>query len=779
MAPFASSFRKGVCTMVLSSWLKPFRRWKGQRCNSRRQKARAWLRLEQLESRDVPALFIVTTLTDGDPGSLRDAINQANASPGHNDINFKVSGTCFLTQGQLDITNGDLTIDAQGQTEVVDAGQNSRVLEINAGIKDTTTLIGLTITNGNVGNDDGGDIRVDGGNLTLSGTTVSNASPYNGPYATNGGGIYMGPSSGQLIVSAGSLIENNSAVYGGGIYSANGDLIVDNSTITGNSASADGGGIYTTGLAGPTTTVSNSTISNNAAWSGNGGGIFSGGILLPDGTYTGVVTNIDQSTFEKNSAGYSPYTWPTGYGGGLAQFNVPAPDPSVPSLSVTRSTFSSNSAGIGGGIAVESSDLADGQTRIANIVRCVFENNTVIRDGGGVYMAGHWATDGYWLWPADYDTIRGSTFTNNTAGTDLPYPDNWGGDGGGLFCDEAENSTVLNSTFTGNQVLHGDFVHGTGGAIRGGDFLDVENCLIQNNSALRGGGISDETIDSIFLQALRIYQTVISDNTATEGGCGGLFSSNDNTTITESTIHHNSAQMSGGGACFYPPDSWSTLTITASTIDHNIAGLNADPHPLPWVGGGIWIITPTTTTITNCTIADNSVMNAGNGGGMYIEGANSSTVLVDYCTIAENHADTGYGGGVYNAQNSPSAAVYFHASIVALNTAPTSPTVNGPDVWGPIISLGYNLIGNGDGSSGWNTTNDLVGTTAAPIDPMLDPLGNYGGPTQTMRLRRGSPALYSGDPNDFPATDQRGMPRPGGGEFAPCRGAFERQPSDG
>jgi predicted outer membrane repeat protein len=244
----------------------------------------------------------------------------------------------------------------------------------------------------------------------------------------------MAPSSGQLLVSNQSRIEDNSANYGGGIYSANGDLIVDNSTITGNSASADGGGIYTTGLAGPVTIVrNNSTISNNAAWSGNGGGLFNGGVLLSDGTYSGVSLSIRRSTFQNNSAGYSPYWSPTGFGGGLAQFDVPVSDPNVPSLSVTNSTFTGNSAGVGGGIAVDSWDLADGQTRTASIDGCTFTNNTVVRDGGGVYMSGHWASDGYWLWPADFDTISASTFTNNTAGTDLPYPYNWGGDGGGLF----------------------------------------------------------------------------------------------------------------------------------------------------------------------------------------------------------------------------------------------------------------------------------------------------------------------------------------------------------
>src|SRR5205814_4076910 len=73
-------------------------------------------------------------------------------------------------------------------------------------------------------------------------------------------------------------------------------------------------------------------------------------------------------------------------------------------------------------------------------------------------------------------------------------------------------------------------------------------------------------------------------------------------------------------------------------------------------------------------------------------------------------------------------------------------------------------------------TGDQVGTMAAPINPGLAPLGNYGGPTQTHALLNGSPAVNAGA---IPAgvtltTDQRGLPRVVGGqadvgsvEFAP------------
>ena len=82
----------------------------------------------------------------------------------------------------------------------------------------------------------------------------------------------------------------------------------------------------------------------------------------------------------------------------------------------------------------------------------------------------------------------------------------------------------------------------------------------------------------------------------------------------------------------------------------------------------------------------------------------------------------------------------------------TSPS--GPDLSGLFTTdQGHNLIGNSSGGSGY-VASDLLN-----INPLLAPLGDYGGPTQTMPLLPGSPAINAGDGTNAPTTDQRGFAR--------------------
>ena len=94
----------------------------------------------------------------------------------------------------------------------------------------------------------------------------------------------------------------------------------------------------------------------------------------------------------------------------------------------------------------------------------------------------------------------------------------------------------------------------------------------------------------------------------------------------------------------------------------------------------------------------------------------------------------------------------------------------GPDFTGAggLQSTGYNIIGNNADAVINSQPTDQIGTPAAPIDPLLGPLADYGGPTLTHALQPGSPAINRGDPA-APPQDQRGYGRLG----VPDVGAFE------
>jgi hypothetical protein len=153
----------------------------------------------------------------------------------------------------------------------------------------------------------------------------------------------------------------------------------------------------------------------------------------------------------------------------------------------------------------------------------------------------------------------------------------------------------------------------------------------------------------------------------------------------------------------------------------------------------------------------------GYGGGI----SNSGDLQITSSTIAHNSAsgdDFGVGGGIYGDGFEPTRT---DSSIIALNTASTG----GPDYFsgsGVLLSTGYNIIGNNADAVINSQPTDQIGTPTAPIDPLLGPLADNGGPTLTHALQPGSPAINRGDPA-APPQDQRGYGRLG----VPDVGAFE------
>jgi hypothetical protein len=143
---------------------------------------------------------------------------------------------------------------------------------------------------------------------------------------------------------------------------------------------------------------------------------------------------------------------------------------------------------------------------------------------------------------------------------------------------------------------------------------------------------------------------------------------------------------------------------------------------------------------------------------------------LNFVTIDGNAAEA--GGGLFRT----SGIVQVHNSIIAGNSANAN---DGPDVNGLFLTLGHNFIGVTDAANPTSFTNgimnDQVGAAAAPLNPLLGPLQNNGGPTFTQELMPGSLAIGRADTVSPPSTDQRGFARPGAGQTAPSIGAFQTQ----
>ena len=226
---------------------------------------------EQQTSLTPPTL--VTTTSDGGPGSLRAAIAFANANAGADTITFSdgTGGTVNFndaTPETIDLLTGlpslstDITISGPGANKLTLrrlAGAATQFPIFTVFIGATVNLSGLTLTGGNGG-------------------------------ATRGGGI---SNSGTLSVTACAITGNTagSSLYGGGIYSE-GKLTVHSSTISGNTADY-GGGVSSSTSSPPFTAASNVTILVNTTLSGNtalrGGGFSNGNGLsyLVNCTLTG------------------------------------------------------------------------------------------------------------------------------------------------------------------------------------------------------------------------------------------------------------------------------------------------------------------------------------------------------------------------------------------------------------------------------------------------------------------------------------------------------------
>ena len=517
-----------------------------------------------------------------------------------------------------------------------------------------------------------------------------------------------------------------------------------------------GGGINTYGVL----TLNNVVVSDNTAAGANGTQEFPnghegwGGGIFNFGTLT-----LNNSTVTRNVAVGGAGAYGLTIGGGGEGFGGGILNGGAGSVTLTNSTLSNNQA-IGG---------SGSDNGFAGSAGYLGHGGGIYSDGSNVY-------------------VTGGRFTGNRAiggrGTSGAVDAGIGGDArGGAICARGGELLLTGVEFNDNAA-----VGGNGGVVE--DFY----ASLPGGSAYGG---------AIFLGAVNsITRCTFTNNVAAGGshsghGSGGAVYATD-VSVTDSTFDSNKAvgvdaeglsPTTGGAASGGAISANGVLTITGSTLWRNSAVAGRGTHAVYWrgyeepaadggdaVGGAIAVSAPA--FITRSTVYGNSlkggaggfgydpvIMPAGDGGDARGAGIDATAGLsLTACTIAGNTAIAGLkgeqGGGGVNGQSFGGGVrgdnkLTFANTLIATNAADI-----GPDVSGEVLSmgLGFNLIGKSDGSSGW-IASDKLGTVDAPLDPKLGPLASNGGPTKTMALLLGSPALDAGKAFDT-STDQRGATRP-------------------
>ena len=396
------------------------------------------------------------------------------------------------------------------------------------------------------------------------------------------------------------------------------------------------------------------------------------------------------------------------------------------------------------------------------LASCTVSGNQTGGGGGSQDGAGNVSGGGGGIFSTGPLTLTACTVSGNAtgnAGNTGVIGGNGSASGGGGGILSSGPLSLTSCSVSGNQTGNGSnggntFAGGgtgSGGGISGSDRTSLLSCTVTGNrtanaprssNAGDGGGVSSGG-------PLTLVSCAFSGN---QTGNGGL-----NEGFTPAGRGGNGGGIAGAGP----------LSLTACTLSGNITGSGGTGSISAGGAGGSGggIFSGVQIGLTSCTISGNTTGSGGNGGGGGASpgGAGgggggilgSGPLSLTSCTVAANAAGPGGiapggfngAGGAGGGVNALSVGPTVQYSVVAKNIAAGT----GPDFSASAASFpNKNFMGNTGGFT-------FTGTAPLTGDPLLAPLGDYGGPTFTMALKPASPARETATGSTRTA-DQRGFP---------------------
>jgi predicted outer membrane repeat protein len=551
-------------------------------------------------------VFVATNTNDSGVGSLRQAIINADASLGPDEVAFALPGCpCTITVLSTLLVNESLTITGPGAGNLsLHGGDLVQVLRSGPGA--TLTVSDLTVRNGRDAIGGGGIFASD--SLTLDGVIVRNSN------APSGGGIYAigsatlvdsivrdnvattGDGGGLLAaallnVTGSQFIANQAPLQnggggGGGIMAFSASTITDTDFVN-NSVADWGGGAYLADFAQTTPTVLDDVrFLGNTAQTGGGGGLFV--------WFAAALTDVEAI------GNYAGYRGGGIYGSYSANYG----------LSVTGGRLMNNSGAGGGGLYADGDITVDGTELTGNLSRG--------GNGGAMYT----------LTNAVVSNV--SVFGNTVL--------NFGNSGG---IDTLGNLTITSSTLSGNQSLAG-----SGGGSGAGGSATVTDCLYEDNFAqVNGGGL-------LAFGTATVTDSQIRGNVV-NNGAGGIFATN--AVIASSEITGNAAPLNVGGGAYVSQNA----TVTDTLFEGNTANST---------GGGLHVQSGAA-VVTGGRFEGNLVTNSGRGGGLYCIGTSCQVDGTEFVgNIAEHRGGAVATGGSFSVTGAlfeDNEAVFWGGAIYA------------------------------------------------------------------------------------------------------------------